>query len=137
MLAHSLVGNGMILATFFAAWAAQSAPEQALPIAASKPLFSYFGCLFDPIAEKTGDRLPAGRTEREQIVTEILARCAARRSTSRNAARLAAPSGSGKAEIERAFLAAESELRFLIVDREKAMAASDAFCRARGDEPGC
>lgn len=70
-------------------------------------------------------------------MTEILARCAARRSTSRNAARLAAPSGSGKAEIERALLAAESELRFLIVDREKAMAASDAFCRARGDEPGC
>ena len=127
----------MVFTTLFTAWAAQAAPDHALPVAVTQPLLTYFGCLFDPLVEEISKGLPAGRTERERLVTAVLAQCGHLRSTSRNAARLAASSNADRAEIERALLAGESQLRFLVVEREKAIAADDAFCRARGQEPGC
>ena len=116
---------------------AQPAPQAPLPTAAGEPLIAYFGCLFDPLAGKIEKRLPAARKKREQIVTQILTHCAPLRTTAREEARQAAMTGADKAEVERALLAAEGQLRFVVVEREKAIAADEAFCRSRGQKPGC
>lgn len=127
----------MIALTLMAVLATQSSPAGQLPLAATQSLTAYSSCLLDPLAKVTGQSLPQERSEREQIVAAILKRCAGLRSTTRKEARRAASSLGARAEVDRALLAAESQLRFLVVDREKAIAADEAFCRARGEEPGC
>ena len=127
----------MTALTMMAILATQTSPSGQLPLAEARPLGAYSSCLLDPLDEVAGVILPQERTEREQIVAAILKRCAGRRSTTRKEARRAASSLGARAEVDRALLAAKSQLRFFVVDRENAIAADEAFCRARGEEPGC
>lgn len=107
--------------------------ENALPAAAGEPLIAYSGCLFDLLADTTARELPASKKEREQIVRRLMLQCAAVREHARHAS----PTDAEKTEVERALLTVEGRFRFVVVEREKAIAADKAFCRSRGQEPGC
>ena len=130
----------MLIASLVAALAVQAlqpAPKQAMPITPSAPLSAYFGCLFDPLAGVIGKGLPAARSKREQIVLRILTHCAHLRTAVREEARQAAATDADKAEVESALLAVEGQLRFIVVQHEKAIATDSVFCRSRGEKPGC
>jgi hypothetical protein len=117
--------------------AVQPGLQHAMPTTPGAPLSVYFGCLFDPLAGVTGKGLPAARSKREQIVRRILTHCAQLRTAAREEARQDAATDADKAEVERALLAVEGQLRFVVVQHEKAIATDAAFCRSRGEKLGC
>ena len=120
-----------------AAQAVSPTVEHPLPLGAAKPVLEYTGCLLELLGKKLEAGLPVLRDEREKVVVAHLANCASARAKLQQEALSAVSSVSDKAEVNRAFVAAESQVRFIIIDHEKFVAASDAFCRERGEEPGC
>jgi hypothetical protein len=130
----------MLVASLVAALglqALQPAPQPAMPMTPGAPLSAYFGCLFDPLAGVIRKGLPDARPKREQIVSRLLTHCAHLRTAVREEARQAAATDADKAEVERALLAVAGQLRFVVVQHEEAIAADAAFCRSRGEKPGC
>ena len=115
-----------------------------LPLSPAEPLLSYVGCLMEPAAEGVRAGLPADRPSREAAAQEILASCASVRRAVASAAFHRSESlpsitdQQARRDLIEAYLQRfESGMRHMIVEFEAFAAESDAFCRERGEPPGC
>ena len=115
-----------------------------LPLSPAEPLLSYMGCLMEPAAARVRAGLPADRPSREAAAQEILAGCAAVRRSVASAAFHRSESLPSIADqqarrdlIEAYLQRFESGMRHMVVEFEAFAAESDAFCRERGEPPGC
>ena len=119
-------------------------PPPTLPSEGATPLGEYLGCIMEPASGRVAAGLPADDRSREEIVRAILSDCAALRVrvAAQAASAIANMRGYDDPQIRRTniegFLSSwDGSLRSMIVDYEEFVAASDAFCRQRGERPGC
>ena len=130
------------LAPIFVAATAAGTALPPLPLSSAEPLLTYMGCLFEPVRAKFKDGLPADKSSRENAVEEIIQGCSSTRTSVSEAAfersetlPTVTEQNERKALIEAYLSRFDEQLRFMIVENEKALEAERQYeaCLERGE----